>query len=107
MKKHLLVPAFSLFAAFSFSQVNGKIILSAGQYSVRPIEIINANGELVYGNKSAADEALTVKSFSVEFSRDMMHLTVSTTEGKSTLSKEDMKTLNGSKGEKAVVKNRS
>ena len=101
MKKlFILFAAVAAIAAVKIQNtVNGK--LTNGSV----VEIINAKGELVYGNTTAAEIALTIKSFEITFPIGKAEVTVMPEKGKSTLTQSDINALNANKGVRAVVKN--
>ena len=101
MKK--LIVLITLTAAFAFatveSSVKGKLVNGT------VTEIINAKGELVYGNTTAADVSFTIKSFEITYAVGKTVIVVSPEKGKNTLSKSDIDSINQNKGTRATVKN--
>jgi len=95
----LLVAVAAIAAVKVQNTVNGK--LTNGSV----VEIINSKGELVYGNTTAAEIALTIKSFDIVFPIGKVEATISTEKGKNTLAKSDIDALNANKGVRAIVKN--
>lgn len=98
MKKLILLFSFTLFIGVCTAQVNGNINGSS-------LAVLNAKGELVYNNTTAAGIPMQIKSFSIEFPINKMPVSVSTAEGQNTISKEDMKKIKEAKGSKATIKN--
>ncbi|MEW6468572.1 MAG: hypothetical protein AB1458_06590 [Bacteroidota bacterium] len=69
------------------------------------VEIINSKGELVYGNTSAAETALTIKSFTLVAVSKSTELKFSPAKGSSTLTGSDINAINSVKGARALVTN--
>ena len=98
MRKLILLFSFTLFIGVCSAQVNGNINGSS-------LPVLNSKGELIYNNTTAAGIPLQIKSFSIDYTFNKMALSVSTTQGLNTVSKEDMKLIREAKGSKATIKN--
>jgi len=98
MKKIFLLSTFTLFIGVCTAQVNGNINGSS-------LPVLNAKGELVYNNTTAAGIPMQIKSFSIDYTFNKVALSIAPAQGQNTISKEDMKLIREAKGSKATIKN--